>query len=135
MDLKKLNKEQLIAKVTELTSSDSGATIAKLQEDNATLTEKLAAAESGRADNEEVAGLKQMVEELQAENAALSTTKGRKHPVVKLKQGFAQINVGAARTKKGLKTAAELAADPDLCQELFDKGSGAFTLVADINKN
>jgi hypothetical protein len=107
----------------ELTPEQAAKRIAELEAANKTLA----------ADNENLkaneTGLQGIVEDLSAQNRALTATKGNPNPTVNLRGGrIAQLNHGLTVKGKRLTT-AEIAQDQELCEQLLAKGSTAITLI------
>lgn len=113
-----------------------------LEKENAALTKKLEVAtkktdelkaelkEASNPDaSAEIEGLQSQVKELMRENRALGSTKGNKLPQVKLKDGRIVQIMHALRTKDGVKSPAEMAADPEFCEAQVAKASSAFQVV------
>lgn len=79
---------------------------------------------------EQVKELEAMVTDLNAEVRAQAATKGINTPLTTLRNGKSRVQVLCGALINGVrKSAAEIAADPDLCEQLVNKGSGIVKLV------
>lgn len=94
------------------------------------IAQNTALQEQVNAQTQENTELKDMVKDLVEQNRALTATKGNKLPLGSAGGSTqVQIMVEKAVINKREMTAAEIAADPELCQRLLAKGSSLVKLV------
>ena len=129
MDYKNLKKEELLAKIEELTTTDAGKAIAERDAMQAKLEalEKAPAADAG-----ETAELKRQVKDLSARLEANEVTKGDSRLVVTIGGDTHMIMFRKLQVGDREYTDKQLAEDKDMLAKLKKEGSGAIVPVATI---